>query len=120
MRGTSSLAVREDRSLDFLLLVPTVACGVLGTLAVRASKGLRRLVPTALAVALYVGATVGLAHLVETEPVGVIYAVWAGLASVTLLVVDRFVFKEPVHARQALGVAIIVAGVILIDLQVGS
>lgn len=104
--------------MDLLLLLPTVACGVAGTLAVRASDGLRRPVAVLVAVTFYVGATVGLAHLVRVLPVGAVYAVWAGLASVTLLVVDRVVFHEPLRTRHVAGVLVIVLGVVLVDLQV--
>lgn len=103
--------------MDFALLLPTVACGVCGTLSLRASKGLRRPVPVVLAVLFFVGATLGLGRLVLTAPVGAVYAVWAGLASVTLLVVDRVVFREPLRAAHLLGVLTILAGVVLIDLQ---
>jgi small multidrug resistance pump len=104
--------------MDLLLLVPTIACGVLGTLMLRASQGLRRPGPTALAVAAFVGATVGLARLLLVLPVGPVYAVWAGTASLVLMLVDWLVFEEDLHRRHVSGMLLIVAGVVLIDLQV--
>lgn len=103
--------------MDFALLLPTVACGVCGTLALRASRGLRRPVPVVLAVLFFVGATLGLGRLVLNSPVGAVYAVWAGLASVTLLLIDRLIFREPLRRAHVIGVLIILAGVVLIDLQ---
>ncbi len=103
--------------MDLLLLLPTIACGVLGTLMLRASRGLRRAGPTALAVAAYVLATVGLSRLLLVLPVGPVYAVWAGSASLVLLLIDWLVFKEELHLRHAGGMLIIVLGVVLIDLQ---
>ncbi|GGF49947.1 multidrug transporter [Marmoricola endophyticus] len=103
--------------MDLALLLPTVACGVLGTLALRASDGLRRGRPTLLAAVLFVGATVGLGRLTLTSPVGAVYAVWAGLAAVTLLVVDRLVFREQLRAVHVAGVLVVLAGVVVIDLQ---
>ena len=104
--------------MDLLLLVPTILCGVVGTLMLRASQGLRRARPTALAVAFFVLATVGLARLLLVLPVGPVYAVWAGSASLVLMIIDWLVFKEDLHRRHVGGMLLIVVGVVLIDLQV--
>ena len=106
--------------MDLLLLVPTIACGVLGTLMLRASQGLRRLRPTLAAVGFFVLATIGLSRLVQVLPVGPVYAVWAGSASLVLLVVDWLVFDEDLGRRRVAGLLLIVAGVVLIDLQVSG
>lgn len=108
----------HDGCVDLLLLVPTISCGVLGTLMLRASHGLRRAVPTALAVMFFVLATIGLARLVLVLPVGPVYAVWAGSASLALLLIDWLVFREELGRRHVGGLLLIVVGVILIDLQV--
>lgn len=108
----------HDRDVDLLLLVPTIACGVLGTLMLRASQGLRRLRPTLAAVGFFVLATIGLSRLVQVLPVGPVYAVWAGSASLVLLLVDRLVFHEDLGPRRLGGLLLIVVGVVLIDLQV--
>ena len=104
--------------MDLLLLVPTIACGVGGTLMLRASHGLRRAGPTALAIVFFVLATVGLSRLVLVLPVGPVYAVWAGSASLVLLLIDWLVFKEELHRHHVGGMLLIVVGVVLIDLQV--
>jgi len=101
--------------LDFLLLIPTVAVGVCGTLSIRASRGLRRGVPVVAALICYALATLGLARLVRTMPVGVLYAVWAGLASVALLAIDWLVFKERLRWTHPLGIAVILVGVVLLS-----
>ncbi len=74
--------------MDYLLLFPTVAVGVRGTLSVRASQGLRRRKPVLLAMACYALATLGLARLVLSMPVGGVYAMWAGLGSLASLSID--------------------------------
>lgn len=106
--------------MDYLLLVLTVAVGVCGTLSIRASRGLRRPVPVLVALICYAAATVGLARLVLTMPVGVLYAVWAGLASVTLLAIDWLVFKERLRWVHPLGIAVILVGVVLLSAETHS
>jgi small multidrug resistance pump len=108
----------DHRSMDLLLLVPTISCGVLGTLMLRVSRGMRRAGPTALAVVFFALATIGLARLVLVLPVGPVYAVWTGSASLALLLIDWLVFKEELNRRHVGGMLLIVAGVVLIDLQV--
>jgi small multidrug resistance pump len=103
--------------MDLVLLVPTVAVGVCGTLSIRASRGLRRPVFVVLALITYGMATVGLAQLVLTIPVGVLYPVWAGLASVTLLTLDWLVFKERLRWTHPLGIAILLLGVLLLSTE---
>ena len=84
-------------------------------MSIRASRGLRRPLPVAVALVSYVLATIGLARLVLTVPVGIIYPVWAGLASVTLLLCDWLVFKERLRWTHPLGIFVILVGVVLLS-----
>ena len=111
-------AVGHDRAVDVLLLVPTIACGVLGTLMLRASRGLRRLRPTLAAIGFFVLATIGLSRLVQVLPRGAGVRGVGGSASLVLLVIDWLVFDEDLGGRRVAGLLLIVAGVVLIDLQV--
>ena len=106
---------RHHRSVDYLLLVPTIAAGICGTLATRASRGLRRPVPALLALVSFAAATLGLARLVLTVPVAIVYPVWAGLASITLLGIDWLVFKEHLRWTHPLGIAVVLLGVVLLS-----
>jgi multidrug transporter EmrE-like cation transporter len=101
--------------MGYLLLLTTVAAGICGTLATRASRGLRRPVPALVALVSFAAATVGLARLVLTVPVAIVYPVWAGLASVTLLAIDWLVFKEHVRWTHPLGIALVLLGVVLLS-----
>jgi small multidrug resistance pump len=103
--------------VDYLLLVPTVGMGVGGTLALRASRGLRRPGPALMALICFAAATVGLARLVLTVPVGIVYSVWAGLASVSLLAIDWLVFKEQLRWTHPLGIAVVLVGVALLSAE---
>jgi multidrug transporter EmrE-like cation transporter len=98
------------------LLVLAVVCGVVGSTSLKLSDGLRRPWPVAGTVLGYGVATVALGLLMEHLPVGVIHAVWGGGAAVLLTVVGRVVFGERVTAPRALGVALVVGGVVLLNL----
>jgi small multidrug resistance pump len=98
------------------LLSLAVVSGVVGSTSLKLSAGLRRPWPVAGTVLGYGVATVALGLLMEHLPVGVIHAVWGGGAAVLLTVVGRVVFGERVTAPRAVGVALIVGGVVLLNL----
>lgn len=101
-----------------MLLVEAVLSGVAGSTALKvAAAGGGRVWPLAGVVAGYGVATVVLALLMERLPVGIIYAVWGGGAAVCLTVVGRLVFGEVLTRARVLGVALIVGGVVLLNLS---
>ncbi len=101
----------------YALLGTAVLSGVLGSTMMKLSDGLRRAGPVLGVVAGYGVATVALALLMELLPVGVIYAVWGGGAAVGLTVVGRVVFGERLTRTRLAGVALIVVGVVVLNLS---
>jgi small multidrug resistance pump len=103
--------------VSWLWLAVAIASELGATLSLRASHGLRRrawLAPVALGYALAF-AFLALA-LDEGMKVGVAYGVWVavGVALVTLL--TRAIWKEPLTTRMLLGIGLILAGVVLVEL----
>jgi small multidrug resistance pump len=49
-------------------------------------------------------------------PVGIAYGIWAACGVALVAVVARFLFKEPLTWVMALGIALIVAGVLTIEM----
>lgn len=101
--------------MSFVVLGVAIVSGVSGTLLTRASRGFKRWGYGVGAVAAYAVATVLLAWLVQRLPVGVVYALWTGVAAVVLLGVDRFVFKVPMDRVQLAGMAVTLVGVVLLS-----
>lgn len=100
----------------YALLGTAVLSGVVGSTMMKLSDGLRRVGPVLGVVAGYGIATVALALLMELLPVGVIYAVWGGGAAVGVTVVGRVVFGERLTVTRLAGVALIVGGVVVLNL----
>ncbi|MEU0537381.1 MULTISPECIES: DMT family transporter [Amycolatopsis] len=100
--------------MAYLLLAAAVLCGVAGTVLVKLSRGFRRWRPALGSLVAYTGATVLLARLLEVLPVGVVYAVWSGVAAVVLLIIDRVFFGERLTWRHALGAGLVVSGIALV------
>lgn len=49
-------------------------------------------------------------------PMGVIYAIWSGLGIVAICLIGFFVFGQRIGAISAAGIALIIAGVVLLNL----
>jgi small multidrug resistance pump len=56
----------------------------------------------------------------RTMPVGVAYALWAGVGIVLICIASWILYKQTLDAPAIIGVALIAAGVILIDGFSGS
>ncbi|MET8922529.1 SMR family transporter [Streptomyces sp. NPDC004623] len=97
-----------------------VLSGLGGTLCARASNGFTQWTFACAATLCYTVATVAMAWLVQRAPVGLIYAVWTGAASVVLVAIDRIRHQVRLSVLQSAGVVATVAGVALLGTGMGQ
>ena len=102
--------------MAWILLGLAIAAEVAGTLALKASKGFSLLVPSLVVVAGYGIAFVLLAQALETIGVGPAYATWSGLGTVGAAVGAAVVFGERLTVWTAVGIALVIAGVLVMNL----
>lgn len=89
---------------------------VLGTSFLKSADGFTRIGPSVVVVLSYIVAFYCLALTLRTMPVGVAYAVWAG-AGVALITLVGWVFLgQRLDGPALAGIALIVAGVVVINL----
>lgn len=99
----------------WLLLAGAIVFEVVGTLALRMSAHGSRLWYIAVGV-FYAGAFALLALvLAEGMPLGVAYGIWSAVGVSITAVLGRVLFKEPFTWLSALGIALIVGGVLLVQ-----
>jgi small multidrug resistance pump len=102
--------------VTWALLTGAILTEVAGTLALRASEGFSKLVPSLIVVAGYIVSFVLLAIVLDRGlPVGVAYAIWAGIGVALVAILGKFLFDDPLTALSALGIALIIAGVVLVE-----
>lgn len=102
--------------MTWLFLAGAILFEVVGTLALRASEGFTRLGPAALVVVGYVASFVLLAVVLQRGmPVGIAYAVWAGVGTAVVAVIGRLMFDDPLTALSGLGIVLIIVGVVLVE-----
>lgn len=99
----------------YFYLVLAICAEVIATNALKASNTFSRLGPSLITVVGYGLAFYLLSLVLKSMPVGVAYAIWAGLGMVLTLLVAMVVFGERPDAPAMLGIALIVAGVIVLQ-----
>jgi small multidrug resistance pump len=98
----------------YLYLFIAIAAEVVGTLALKASEGFSRWVPSLIVVAGYGVSFFFFSLVVKTVPVGIVYAVWAGLGIVLVTVAGAVLYRQVPDLPAVLGMLLIVAGVVVI------
>jgi small multidrug resistance pump len=102
--------------MGYVYLALAIVCEVIGTTALQASDGFSRLGPSLLVVAGYGLAFFLLALVLRTIPMGVAYAIWAGLGIVLIGLAGVVVYKQSLDLPAMLGMGLIVAGVAVINI----
>lgn len=103
--------------MPWVLLGAAIATEVVGTLALRASDGMSRLVPAIIVVTGYVASFGFLAVVLKTLPVGIVYAIWSAVGIAAVAVLGKIMFGDPVPPLAAVGMVLIVGGVVLVSLS---
>lgn len=93
-----------------------IVAEVIATSALKASEGFTRPGPSAIVVLGYGLAFYCLSLTLKTVPVGVAYAVWSGLGIVLITVAGYVLYRQRIDAAALIGMALIVAGVAVIQL----
>ncbi|MFP3979483.1 MULTISPECIES: DMT family transporter [Marinobacter] len=100
---------------SWVFLGVAIVAEVIATSALRASEGFTRLVPSLIVVLGYGLAFYLLALALRTIPVGIAYAIWAGLGIVLIAAVGWVVFGEKLDAWGLVGMGLIISGVFVLN-----
>jgi len=87
---------------------------VIGTTALKASKEFTSLVPSLIVVAGYGVAFYFMALSLSSIPLGIMYAVWAGVGIVLIAIVGAFLYNEIPDLPAIIGMGLIISGVVVI------
>ena len=102
----------------WLTLVGAILVEVCATLSLRASDGFRKRIWIApMAIGYLVSFTLLSVTLSLGMPVGVAYGVWSAAGVALIAVIARVVFAEPLTLLMIGGIALIIAGVLTIELS---
>ena len=99
-----------------MFLGAAIVAEVIGTSALKASEEFTKPWPSLLVVAGYGAAFLFLSRTLETIPIGVAYAIWAGLGIVLIALVSWVLYGQRLDAPALIGMLLIVAGVVVMNL----
>ncbi|MAR49521.1 MAG: ligand-binding protein SH3 [Rhodobacteraceae bacterium] len=99
------------------LLLLAISAEVIGTSFLRLSEGMTRPGPTVLVFTAYAIAMGLLSKVVMSLPLGLTYALWSGIGTVAIVLVGRFAYQQTMGVGQLIGIALITAGVVLVNLK---
>jgi small multidrug resistance pump len=89
---------------------------VMATSALKMSEEFTRIIPSAVAIVGYIIAFYSLSLTLEFMSLGIAYAIWSGIGIVLLALVDWKFYGQHLHFAELLGMALIIAGVLVIEL----
>ncbi|GAA5155902.1 multidrug efflux SMR transporter Mmr [Nocardioides marinquilinus] len=102
--------------MAYLLLLGAIVLEVIGTSLLRSTEGFTRLWPTVACLLAYVAAFLLLSRIVQELPIGVTYALWSGIGTLLIVTVGVTLLGDPFTWRAGVGIGLIVAGVVVLNL----
>jgi len=100
--------------MGYWYLTIAIIAEVLATSALKESEGFSRLVPSLIVLAGYGASFYFLSLVLQTIPIGVAYALWAGLGIGLITIVGVVMFGQKMDLPAVIGIALIVSGVFVL------
>ena len=104
------------RLSTLLLLALAIVSEVVATSALKASDGFTRLWPSLVMAVGYAVSFYCMSLAVRALPVGIVYAIWSGVGIVLISAAGWAIFGEKLDLPAIVGLALIVAGVLVVNL----
>ncbi len=115
MSGTISRMMEGDL-LSWILVGSAILLEIVGTTCTKLSEGLTKVGPSILMLACYCGTCILIALAVKRLEIGIVYAIWCGLGITIMTVIGIFIFNELSNPPKLIGIALILAGTLILEL----
>lgn len=115
-------APRSDRlphfvnAMHWFYLAIAILSEVVATSALKAAEGFTKPLPSALVIAGYALSFYLLSLALRSIPLGVAYAIWSGIGIALISIVGWVVYRQALDLGAIVGIALIVAGVLVLNL----
>lgn len=104
-------------SSPWILLLLAIAAEVLGTSCLKLSDGFSRPIPTLVVLSAYAVSMTLMSRVVQVIPMGLTYALWSGIGILAIVTVGVLAYRQVPTLGQLVGMALITAGVITVNLN---
>jgi small multidrug resistance pump len=102
--------------MKWLFLSIAIIAEVIGTSALKSAEGFTKLIPSAIVVIGYGISFYFLSLTLKLIPVGIAYAIWSGVGITLISIIGYFLYKQSIDLPAIIGILLIMAGVIVINL----
>ncbi|MTH77517.1 DMT family transporter [Paracoccus aestuariivivens] len=99
----------------YTTLVTAIVLEVIGTSFLQRSQQFTQWLPTLMMAICYAGSFYFLSQTLKIMPLGIAYAVWSGLGIVLVSMIGFVAFGQKLDLPAVLGLALIVAGVVVVN-----
>lgn len=100
----------------YLLLFIAIIFETIATSALKSTEQFTRPIPTIITVLGYAAAFYFLSLTLKSIPVGIAYAIWSGVGIILITVAGIFLYKQIPDIPAIIGLFLIIAGVLIINL----
>ena len=100
--------------MGYLYLSIAIIAEVIATLALKASDGFTQATTSTICIIGYAVAFYFLSLVLKTIPVGIAYAIWAGMGIILIALIGAVLFKQVPDVPAIIGMVFIVTGVVVI------
>lgn len=101
----------------WIFLYLAIALEVGATASMKISNGFKNITASIIMVLLYIISLALLTFSLKKIEIGVAYAIWSGLGTVAISIIGILLFKENISVMKIVSIALIIAGVILLNLN---
>lgn len=102
--------------MAYIYLAVAIVAEVIATSALKASEEFTKVGPSIAVVVGYGVAFYCLSVVLKSIPMGIVYAIWSGVGIVLIGVVGFVIFKQRLDLPAIIGMGLIIAGVVVINL----
>lgn len=102
------------KSLWYLIIA--IPFGVLGTISMKLSHGLKKWKPSLCLGIFYVISFAALTLAIRGMDVSMVYAIWSGIGTILITIIGTFLFNESMSVTKIISITCIVIGVMGIHL----
>ena len=102
--------------MKYIFLGAAICLEVLGTSFLSKSENFTKLIPSLITVVSFTACFYLFSHAIKSIPLGIAYAIWAGLGIVLTAIVSVVIFKQKLDIAAIIGMLFIVAGVVIINI----
>ena len=103
--------------MSWILLFAAIVMEVCGTTCMKLSEGFTKWVPSVLIFVFYAISFTLMTFAVRKLDLSITYAIWSGVGTFLIALIGLFWFKEPLTVLKVVSMALVIAGIVGLNLN---